>query len=103
MKQGYYFFLWKVPTIGEVCPEIYSILPLLGRAPGGGDIFLYVTILYVMILKNSYKTKTNEARMLFFLWEVSTIKGVCNRKFTTLPLLERAPGSNYPTLPHSEI
>ena len=60
------FFLWKVPTIGGVFPEIYSFLPLLGRAPRGGNIFVYVTILYVTILKIPYKTKTNEARMVIF-------------------------------------
>ena len=39
MKQGYYFFLWKVPTIGGVFSEIYSFLPLLVQAPGGGNDF----------------------------------------------------------------
>ena len=38
---------WKEPIIWGVCPEIYSILPLLGRAPGGGIFLVYVTILYV--------------------------------------------------------
>ena len=66
MKQGYYFFLWKVLPIGGVSPEIYSFLPLLGQAPGGGNIFVYVTILYVTILKIPYKTKTNKARMVIF-------------------------------------
>ena len=74
MKQGYYFFLWKVPTIGEICPEIYSILALLGRTPGG-EIFLYVTILYVTILKNPYKTKTNKAKMVFFSVEGTYYRG----------------------------
>ena len=47
IKVGCHFFLWKEPIIGGVCPEIYSILPLLGRAPGGGIFLVYVTILYV--------------------------------------------------------
>ena len=48
------------------CHKICSILPLLVRAPGG-VVCLPVTILFVTILKNTYKTNTNKARMLFFL------------------------------------
>ena len=65
MKQGYYFFLWRVPTIGEVFSEIYSFLPLLVQAPGGGTEF-YVTKIYVTILKNPFKRKSYKARMLIF-------------------------------------
>ena len=48
IKVGSYIFRWKVPTIGEICPIIYSILPLIERVPGG-NILVYVTILYVTI------------------------------------------------------
>ena len=63
--------MWKEPIIGGVCPEIYSILPQLRRAPGGGNIFgvchnFVCHKMYVTILKNQYKTKTNIARMLIF-------------------------------------
>ena len=52
------------------CHEICSILPLLVRAPGG-VVCLPVTILFVTILKNTYKTNTNKARMLFFSVKVT--------------------------------
>ena len=53
-----------------VFPEIYSILPLFGRAPVGGYFGVCNNFvchkMYVTILKNQYKTKTNRARMLIF-------------------------------------
>ena len=49
------------------------------------SLFLSVTI-----LKNPYKTKTNKTRILFFLWKVPIIGGVCHVIYSILPLLERA-------------
>ena len=69
----------------------------------GGDFFVCHNFVCHDFEKIHIKQKLMKLGCYFFLWEVSTIKGVCHRKFTTLPLLERAPGTNYPTLPHSEI
>ena len=42
---------------------------------------MYVTILYVTILKNPYKTKTNEARILFFSVEGTYHRGSMSLMF----------------------
>ena len=65
MKLGCYFFCGGYLPQGEYALKFIAFYPYQdGRL--GGNILVYVTILYVTILKNPYKTKTNEARMLIF-------------------------------------
>ena len=88
MKQGYYFFLWKVPTI-----EGYAIFFSIKTGTWLGNIFgVYHNLVYVMILKNPYKTINNKARVPIFPMEGAYQTGSLPHIFSILSLSVQAPG-----------